>query len=132
MNGLIESAGEYRSYGVRILGSQTHLANFISIPKKIDQLVEYMNSPYDNLIERLAVTHATFEQIHPFGDGNGRTGRLIMFAQALQNGVVPPLVIKERKHAYYKYLETAQIKDDFDLLRLFIAESISFTDNLLK
>ena len=133
MNGILESAGQYRNYGVRILGSHTPLANYLSVPDKIDQLVSYMNATQTkNLIEQLAVTHAKFEQIHPFGDGNGRTGRLIMFAQALHASIVPPLIVKERKHAYYKYLELAQTREDYSLLRLFLAESILFTNNLLK
>ena len=143
MNGILESAGHYRNYGVRIMGSHVTLANYVSVPEKVDELVKYMNGQAselaegeyqapENLIEQLAVTHATFERIHPFGDGNGRTGRLIMFAQALRAGVVPPLVIKERKRAYYKYLELAQTRGEYDPLRLFIAESMLFTDKLLK
>ena len=131
MNGILESAGQYRLHGVRVLGSQMARTNYMTVPKKIDELVEYMNEPYDNLIEYLAVTHAIFEQIHPFGDGNGRTGRLIMFAQAMQGGKVPPLVIRERKRAYYKYLEIAHLKKQYRLLRLFVAESMLFTDELL-
>ena len=65
------------------------------------KLIEAVNKPAENLMMRLAWTHATFEQIHPISDGNGRTGRLIMFIQALQNEAIPPLIIKERKYAYY-------------------------------
>ena len=100
MNGVIESAGSFRLHGVRIMGSRTPLVNYLSVPEKIDGLVKFMNTDYDNLIERLAITHAEFEQIHPFADGNGRIGRLMMFIQALQAGIVPPLVLKERKRAY--------------------------------
>lgn len=132
MNTVISNAGMYRNHGVRIMGSQTALANYMSVPQKIDELIEAINKPTDNVMERLAWTHATFEQIHPFSDGNGRTGRLIMFIQALQYGITPPLIIKERKRAYYKYLEIAHTKDEYELLRLFIAESILFTDRLMK
>lgn len=132
MNTLISNAGAYRNHGVRIMGSHTTLANYASVPKRIDDLIDTMNKPADNLIERLAWSHATFEQIHPFSDGNGRTGRLIMFIQALQNGIVPPLIVKERKRAYYKYLEIAHLEGKHDLLSLFLAESIIFTDNLIE
>ena len=83
-------------------------------------------------MERLAWTRAAFEQIHPFSDGNGRIGRLIMFIHALQSEVTPPLIIKERKYAYYKYLEITQQQGKNDLLRLFIAESVIFADNLMR
>jgi Fic family protein/DNA-binding XRE family transcriptional regulator len=132
MNTVISNAGMYRNHGVRIMGSHATLANYMSVPERIENLVKVMNKPADNAIERLAWSHATFEQIHPFSDGNGRTGRLIMFAQALQNGIVPPLVVKERKRAYYKYLEIAHLEDKYDLLRLFIVESILFANNLIE
>ena len=131
MNTIIGNAGAYRNHGVRIMGSHTALANYPSVPQKLEELIKVMNQPTDNLMERLAWTHATFEQIHPFSDGNGRTGRLIMFIQALQSGLVPPLVVKERKRAYYKYLEIAQLQGEYELLRLFIAESILTTNKLI-
>ena len=132
MNSLLDDAGNYRKYGVRVLGSSVARANHMSVPQKIDDLVAYMNTPTDDIIERLAKTHAIFELIHPFGDGNGRTGRLIMFTQAMQYGVVPPLVLKERKRAYYKYLENADKTENYDLLSMFIAESVLSTDKLLR
>ena len=55
-----------------------------------------------------------------------------MLAQALSAGLVPPLVTKERKFAYYKYLELAQTKEDYKPLEYFIAESMKFSDDLLK
>lgn len=132
MNSLMDDAGEYRKYGVRVLGSRVARANYLSVPKKMDDLIEYMNAPTDDLIEQIAKTHAIFELIHPFGDGNGRTGRLIMFIQALQHNITPPLVLKERKRAYYKYLESADITEGYDLLAMFIAESILKTDELMR
>ncbi len=132
MNSLMDDAGEYRKYGVRVLGSNVARANHISVPRKIDDLVAYMNTPTNDSIERLAKTHAIFELIHPFGDGNDRTGRLIMFTQAMQYGIVPPFVLKERKRAYYKYLEKADQTKNYDLLAMFIAESVLSTDKLLR
>ncbi|MDR3298115.1 MAG: Fic family protein [Candidatus Nomurabacteria bacterium] len=132
MNTLISDAGTFRNHGVRIMGSHTTLANYLKVPERIEELIEVINKPAENPIERIAWTHATFEQIHPFGDGNGRTGRLIMFIQALQNGIVPPLVVKERKQAYYKYLEISHLEDKYELLRLFVAESIISTDKLIE
>ena len=132
MNSLMDDAGHFRRYGVRVLGSHVARANHLSVPQKIDDLVAYMNSPTHDPIARLAKTHATFELIHPFGDGNGRTGRLIMFTQAMQYGIVPPLVLKERKQAYYRYLAIADQTANYDLLAMFIAESVLATDQLLR
>lgn len=131
MNSLMDDAGEYRRYGVRVLGSSVARANYASVSQKIKELVEYMNAPTEDIIEKLAKAHAVFELIHPFGDGNGRTGRLIMFVQAMQYGIVPPLVLKERKKAYYKYLENANSTGDYDLLAMFVAESVLAMDEII-
>jgi Fic family protein len=132
MNGIIGDAGQYREHPVRIMGSRVALANWVKVPELVNELVKDLEKPPKDIIKVLASTHARFEQIHPFSDGNGRGGRLIMLAQALRYGLIPPLVIKERKYAYYKYLELAQTKENYAPLELFTAESISFTNNLLK
>lgn len=133
MNGIIGDAGQYRKHAVHIMGTHVTLANWMKVPDLVrDLAVDLTESSEDDIIKILANTHAKFEQIHPFSDGNGRAGRLIMLAQALKSGVVPPLVVKERRYAYYKYLELAQTQGNYAPLELFIAESISFTDNLLK
>lgn len=132
MNGIISDAGQYRTHSVRIMGSHVALANYAKIPELVANLVSDIMAEKGDTIASIANTHAKFEQIHPFSDGNGRTGRLIMLAQALKAGLVPPLVVKERKHAYYKYLEIAQTTNDYMPLELFISESMVFTGNLLK
>ncbi len=132
MNGIISDAGQYRKHAVRISGSSVILANPVKIPDFICKLISDLQKKQKDIISTIANTHSRFEQIHPFSDGNGRTGRLLMLAQALHAGIIPPLVIKERKHAYYKYLEIAQTKENYQPLELFVAESIQFTDQLLK
>ena len=132
MNGIISGAGQFRTHSVRIMGSHVTLANWQKIPDLLEELVADIQNDNSDMIENIANFHARFEKIHPFSDGNGRTGRLIMLAQALSAGLVPPLVTKERKFAYYKYLELAQTKEDYKPLEYFIAESMKFSDDLLK
>lgn len=132
MNGIISGAGRFRTHSVRIMGSHVTLANWPKIPDLLEELVADIKNDNSDMIEKIANIHARFERIHPFSDGNGRTGRLIMLAQALGAGLVPPLVTKERKFAYYKYLELAQTKEDYKPLEYFIAESMKFSDDLLK
>jgi Fic family protein/DNA-binding XRE family transcriptional regulator len=132
MNGIISDAGQYRRHTVRIMGSRVALANWQKVPDLVAQLVADIQHPSSDIIGDLARAHATFERIHPFSDGNGRTGRLLLLAQALQAGLLPPLVAKERKHAYYKYLELAQTKGEYRPLELFIAESMAYSHELLK
>ena len=132
MNGIISGAGQFRTHSVRIMGSRVTLANWPKIPDLLEELVADIKNDNSDMIEKIANIHARFERIHPFRDGNGRTGRLIMLAQALSAGLVPPLITKERKFAYYKYLELAQTKEDYKPLEYFIAESMKFSDDLLK
>lgn len=132
LNSLNTDAGLYRNHSVRIMGTNVVLANHLKVPELMRDLIKTLNKPAKDTMEQIARTHAAFEKIHPFSDGNGRTGRLIAFIQALQAGMVPPLVTKERKRAYYKYLEIAQTKEQYDLLMLFISESILFADRLIR
>ena len=132
MNGIISDAGQYRRHPVRIMDSHIPLANWTKVVGLINDLTVDMKQLSNDPISTLANNHARFEKIHPFSDGNGRTGRLIMLAQALSAGLMPPLVVKERKVAYYKYLEIAQTKESYLPLELFIAQSIQFTGELLK
>ncbi|MFA5689275.1 MAG: Fic family protein [Kiritimatiellales bacterium] len=124
MNGVISNAGEYRNHGARIHGAFVPLANFIKIPELINLWCEQMNAQSGDPVNLLAATHAEFERIHPFSDGNGRTGRLFLFIKALQLGLVPPVIHKERRNAYYKYLKICQTRGNPALLEKFIAEAI--------
>lgn len=131
MNGIMENAGQYRNHGVRIMGTQVTVANYARIQPSMDEFIKNIQQAGEDVIELLSITHATFEKIHPFSDGNGRVGRLIMLAQALKAGLVPPLVLKERRIAYYRYLELAQTKDNPLPLELFVAEAIITSNELL-
>jgi Fic family protein/DNA-binding XRE family transcriptional regulator len=132
MNGIIGDAGRYRSHAVRIMGANVPLANYRKVPELIAQLTQSTQELDSDIIATIAKQHAIFEKIHPFSDGNGRTGRLVMLAHALKAGYMPPLVAKERKHAYYKYLGAAQLREAYGPLELFVAESMLFTHNLLS
>jgi Fic family protein len=131
MAGILENAGQFRNHAVRILGSFVPTANYLSIGKKLDELINTINKKTKKSILHIAKTHAIFEQIHPFSDGNGRVGRLLMLIVALKNGLPPVLVLQERKKAYYKYLQEAQLKENYQLLEYFICESILETTKFL-
>lgn len=131
MNGIVSDAGYYRSYAVRIMGSKVPLVNYVKIPELIDNWCNMVNGETEDKIELLARSHAEFEKIHPFSDGNGRTGRMMLFILALKLKIVPPILKKERRFAYYKYLELAQTRGQTDPLELLIAESIIETAEML-
>jgi Fic family protein len=56
-------------------------------------------------LEDIIRFHYDFESIHPFQDGNGRTGRLIMFRECLKNGIIPFIIDEEHKNYYYRGLQ---------------------------
>ena len=132
MNGIISDAGYYRDHAVRIRGGRVPLANFIKIPELLQGWCNSVNGETTDIIGLLARSHAEFERIHPFSDGNGRTGRLMLFILALKLGVVPPILRKERHLAYYKYLELAQMRELTDPLEKFIAEAILETAEVIE
>ncbi|MDR1197295.1 MAG: Fic family protein [Candidatus Nomurabacteria bacterium] len=124
MNGIISDAGEYRNHGARIRGAHVPLANFIKISELIKLWCGEVNEETADPIALLAKSHAEFERVHPFSDGNGRTGRLLLFIKALHLGLVPPVIKKQRRAAYYKYLEICQVRELSDPLEMFVAEAI--------
>lgn len=132
MNGVISDAGIWRNHAVRIRGSYAPLANYMKILELVQQWCNAANEETTDKIELLARTHARFEKIHPFTDGNGRTGRLLLFALALKLGLVPPVLPKEKRVAYYKYLELTQMRKMTDPLEGFIAQAIIDTAEKLK
>jgi Fic family protein len=66
-------------------------------------LTEYNTSPAKT-IEELIEFHVRFERIHPFQDGNGRIGRLILFKECLRWGIVPFIIEDDLKMFYYRGL----------------------------
>ncbi|BCD48865.1 Fic family protein [Helicobacter suis] len=103
--------GAFRSNEARIVGSSVE----ITLPHLISQELENLlfKYPSNNLnLEQIALFHARFEQIHPFSDGNGRTGRLIMAYQTIQNDLIPPLILNEQRTEYLNLLEKCQVQDN--------------------
>lgn len=118
MNGLASDAGSYRAHGVRIMGSRVAVANYLRVPEKMTAL---FSQPAPGNFEELAKFHAAFEQIHPFSDGNGRVGRLLLTGLALQQGMMPPIIRRESRAAYYRYLEQAQMHNEYQPLTYLLA-----------
>lgn len=124
MNGIQPDAGQYRRDAVRIVGANVPTANPASISKRMAGLIKNLNLTHKDVIGQAAKTHAEFEQIHPFTDGNGRVGRLILNAMLLQKHYAPAVITQQRKRDYLRYLNRAQMKGNFQALELFIVESV--------
>lgn len=74
------------------------------VPKEMKKLIAEYNSKQKVTVNDIVDFHAKFETIHPFQDGNGRVGRLIMFKECLKNNIVPILIKDEFKDFYYRGL----------------------------
>ena len=132
MNSIRHDAGTYRSHGVRIVGSNVPTANHLSIPLKMKKLIESLNKTTEDNILHIAKIHADFEQIHPFSDGNGRVGRLLMAAMLLRNNLAPAIIKKGKKQQYYKCLQQAQLQSEPQSLEEFVCDAILNGDAILS
>jgi len=106
--------------GVDIKLSLPHL-----ISNDIENLLYRFKSNNMSLTD-IAEFHILFERIHPFADGNGRVGRLLMAYQAIQNNIIPPLITNEDRD---KYLKAINNKDN---LHKFLQECVDKSLELIE
>lgn len=132
MNGIRDDAGLFRRHGVRIVGSNVPTANHLKIPKLMKEIFADISKKQNNRIGHVSNVHARFEQIHPFSDGNGRIGRLILTAMLLKNNIAPAVIKQENKKLYYTYLRQAQLKNDFTQLEDFVCDAVMVGFDIVK
>jgi len=99
--------GAYRLDNRYIKGVDIELSPPHKIANDIENLLYRFKSNEMNL-EDIAEFHISFERIHPFADGNGRVGRLLMAYQAIQNNFIPPLILNEARDEYLKAINNKQ------------------------
>ena len=88
----------FRTTQVRIGGRSLFRAAFVPpsssvVPALMDDLVGYANSGPESIVTKAAIVHAQFETIHPYNDGNGRTGRALIHALFARAGLLPGAVL---------------------------------------
>ena len=120
-----DDRGTYRKVPVRIMGASNEPAQPYMISPMMEQLLERYVSSHDNIVAKLARFHLEFESIHPFIDGNGRTGRLLVNLELMKAGY-PPIDIKfTDRLAYYQAFEEFHAKGSIDSMENLFARYIN-------
>ena len=120
-----QDRGVYRKVPVRIIGaSHTPVQPYMIEPKMQELLCDFKEDKR-NIAEKIAYYHIQFESVHPFIDGNGRTGRLLVNLELMKEGY-PPVDIKftDRKR-YYDAFESYHVKKDLSAMTKLFAEYIN-------
>ena len=106
-----EENPRYNVGGFKVVPNKIGLINVINtsspedVEKDIDNLLKEYHKIEKVTIEDIIEFHYRFERIHPFGDGNGRVGRMIMFKECLKNNIMPFIVLDSDKPYYMRGLK---------------------------
>ena len=101
----------YNVGGFKVVPNKIGLINVVDtskaeeVEKDIDNLLTWYKGLKNITIEDIIEFHVKFERIHPFADGNGRVGRIIMFKECLKNNIMPFIVLDNDKSYYIRGLK---------------------------
>lgn len=120
-----QDRGVYRRVPVRILGASSEPVQPYQIEPLMYQLITEYAADNRNIVEKLASFHIRFEGIHPFIDGNGRTGRLLVNLELMKAGY-PPIDIKfTDRIRYYEAFEAYNLHGDISAMTKLFAEYLN-------
>ena len=97
------AVGAYKKLPNEVGGMETALPE--EVPGKMKRLIAEYGSKKEKTLEDILDFHVKFERIHPFQDGNGRVGRLILFKECLKYQIVPFIIEDDLKMFYYRGLK---------------------------
>jgi Fic family protein len=118
------NAGIFRNIPVRIAGSTVILPNPIKVPELMDEFISWLNKDKDNIIQLAVDAHFRLVTIHPFTDGNGRLGRLLMNLVLMTNNYPPTIIRKEDRKEYIDSIEKGQLTNDLSDYYSFMFRSV--------
>ncbi len=116
-----DDRGVYRRIPVRIMGAQHEPVQPYLIQPKMEQLMHQFAESTEHIVTKLARFHIEFEGIHPFIDGNGRTGRLLINLELMKAGF-PPIDIKfTDRMMYYNAFDEYHVKHNLSAMEKLFA-----------
>lgn len=133
MNFLLPNEGDFKTTDHTILGASFETTSHFQVPMAIKEWCDNLNYKMKTLqdkeekLKAILEQHILFERIHPFSDGNGRVGRMLIFYSVLEQNLIPFVITKEQKEAYIKALDTrnteslyqlAKVSQEFELTRI--------------
>ncbi|PDX51496.1 cell filamentation protein Fic [Helicobacter pylori] len=133
MNFLLPNKGAFKTADNTILGASFETTPHFQVPMVMKEWCDNLNYKMKTLqdkeekLKTILEQHILFERIHPFSDGNGRVGRMLIFYSVLEQNLIPFVITKEQKEAYIKALDTrnteilyqlAKVSQEFELTRI--------------
>jgi Fic family protein len=115
--------GRYRTGHVNLTNTEKPLPSAQEVPVLMKKFISRINQYGKNPIAKMARDHYEFESIHPFFDGNGRVGRLLLITQLLSRGYPPAVIRINDQHAYYLALSKGDLGDFKNLIQM-VSESV--------
>ncbi len=136
-----EENPRYNVGGFKVVPNKIGLINIIktshpdNVKKDMEELLNWYKKIKKITLEDIIEFHVRFERIHPFGDGNGRVGRIIMFKECLKNNIMPFIILDNNKPYYMRGLKEYEndkmylidtIKNEQDIYEKICKEMLDF------